>query len=148
MTAHDIDNMVSRFPEAQTSEIDEKAIPINRKKATKFGLNVFQGKVLFLNIILRVNFTREAKYVMPTRNNCQLPGLFKKFKIWIQRLYFFTSLIHWLVYVIHLSVGEKPSIFTSSSVNNCSLARYTEPIRQPIEKQTSTSLYMLILITV
>ena len=80
MTAHDIDNMVSRFPEAQTSEIDEKAIPINRKKATKFGLNVFQGKVLFLNIILRVNFTREAKYVMPTRNNCQLPGLFTNSK--------------------------------------------------------------------
>ena len=46
--------MASRFPEAQTSEIDEKAISINTKKTIKFGLSVFQGKVLFSNIILRV----------------------------------------------------------------------------------------------
>ena len=50
MTAHEIDNMVSRFPEtlskAQISEINEKSIPINTKKATKFGLDVFGGKVL------------------------------------------------------------------------------------------------------
>ena len=40
MTAHEIDNMASRFPEgfskAQISEINEKAILINTKKAMKF----------------------------------------------------------------------------------------------------------------
>ena len=45
MTAYEIDNMTSRFPEglseAQISEINEKAIPINTKKAAKFGLGVF-----------------------------------------------------------------------------------------------------------
>ena len=45
MTAHGSDNMASRFPkslsEAQISEINEKSIPINKKKATKFGLGVF-----------------------------------------------------------------------------------------------------------
>ena len=64
MTAHGSDNMASRFPkslnEAQISKINEIAIPINGKKATKVGLGVFQGKVLFLNI-LRLNFTREAE---------------------------------------------------------------------------------------
>ena len=69
MTAHEFDNMASRFPEslskAQTSEINEKAIPINTKKATKFGLGVFQGKVLFLKI-LRLNFTKEAEIVTLT----------------------------------------------------------------------------------
>ena len=73
MTAHGSDNMASRFPEslseAQISEINEKAIPINKKKATIFGLGVFQGKVLFLNIIVRLNFTREAEVVTLTRNN-------------------------------------------------------------------------------
>ena len=63
MTAPEIVNMASRFPEAQTSEIHEKAIPINTKKATKFGLSIFKGKAVFLNIILRVNFTREAEIV-------------------------------------------------------------------------------------
>ena len=52
MTAHEIDNMVS--------EINEKDIAVNTKKATKFGSGVFQGTVLVLNIILRLNFTREA----------------------------------------------------------------------------------------
>ena len=70
MTAHGSEDMASRFPEslseAQISEINEKAIPINKKKATKFGLNVFQYKILPLNIILRVNFTREAEIVMLT----------------------------------------------------------------------------------
>ena len=51
MTAHEIDNMAYRFPESlsevQISEINEKGIPINTKKATKFSLGVFQGKVLF-----------------------------------------------------------------------------------------------------
>ena len=64
MTAHEIDNMVSRFPkilnEAHILEIYEKAITINTKKATKYGSGVFQGKVLFLNIVLRPNFTRET----------------------------------------------------------------------------------------
>ena len=76
MTAHGSDNMASRFPESfqsetQISEINEKAIPISEKKATKLGLGVSQGKVLFLKIILRLNFTREAKIVTQTRNNCQ-----------------------------------------------------------------------------
>ena len=81
MAAHEIDNMASRFPEslseAQILDINEKAI----SKVTKFVLGVFQGKVLFLNIILRLNFTREAEIVALTRNSCQLPSLFKNFKI-------------------------------------------------------------------
>ena len=67
MTAHKIDNMASRFPEslseAQISEINEKAIQIKTKKATKFNLGVFQDKVLFLDIILCLSFTREAEIV-------------------------------------------------------------------------------------
>ena len=99
MTAHEIDNMASRFPEAQTSEIGEKAIPISTKKAIKFGLSVFQGEVLFLKIILRVNFTREAKIVMLTRNNCQLPSLFTDFKIRYKNtkivIFYFTDSLVW-----------------------------------------------------
>ena len=60
MTAHEIDNMPSRFPqslsEAQLSEINDKAIPINAKKAPKCSLVVFQGKVLFFNIISTSQF--------------------------------------------------------------------------------------------
>ena len=52
MAAHEIENMASRFPEilreTQILEINEKTIPINTKKATKFGLGVFQGTILFL----------------------------------------------------------------------------------------------------
>ena len=85
MTAHGSDDKASRFPEslseAQISEINEKAIPINKKKVTKFGFSVFQYKILLLNIILSVNFTREAEIVTLTRNNCQLPSLFTDFKI-------------------------------------------------------------------
>ena len=85
MTAHGSDDMASRFPEslseAQISEINEKAIPINKKKATKFGFSVFQYKILLLNIILSVNFTREAEIVTLTRNNCQLRSWFTDFKI-------------------------------------------------------------------
>ena len=86
MTAHGSNHMAYGFPEI--SELNKKAIPINRKKATKFGLGVFQGKVLFLYIISRLNFTREAEIVTLTRNNCQLPSLFTTFKIRhkIQRL--------------------------------------------------------------
>ena len=80
MTAHEIDNRACRFPEglseAKISGINEKAIP----KVTKFVFGVFQGKVLFLNIILRLNFTRETEIVTLTRNNCQLRSLFKNFK--------------------------------------------------------------------
>ena len=145
MTAHGSDDMASRFPEslseAEISEINEKAIPINKKKATNFGFSVFQYKILLLSIILRVNFTREAEIVSLTRNNCQLPSLFTDFKIRYKNtkiviFYFTDSLV--LVYanvIIHLSVGEKPTIFTSphsrlgeypglftsTSVNNCSL---------------------------
>ena len=53
-TAHGSDDIASRFleslSEAQISEI-KKAIPINKKKATKFGFSVFQYKILLLNII-------------------------------------------------------------------------------------------------
>ena len=60
MTAHKIDNMASWFLEslsaAQILYINEKAI----QKATKTAFGVFQDKVLFWNIILRLNFTREA----------------------------------------------------------------------------------------
>ena len=85
MSAHEIDNMASRFPEslreAHISEINKKAIPINAKKGTKFGLGVFQGKVLFLNIITRLNFTIEGEIVTLIRNNCQLTNLLTNFKI-------------------------------------------------------------------
>ena len=71
MTAHGSDDMASPFPESLISEINDKAIPINKKEATKFGFSVFQYKTksLLLNIILRVNFTREAEIVTLTRNN-------------------------------------------------------------------------------
>ena len=59
MTEDEIYKVASRFSEslseAQISEINDKAIPTNTKKATKFGLGVFQDKVLFLNIILRIS---------------------------------------------------------------------------------------------
>ena len=63
MTAHEIANMASWLPEglseAQISEINEEAIPINTKKATKFSLDVFQGRVLFLKFVVRLNFTKK-----------------------------------------------------------------------------------------
>ena len=83
MTKHGSDNIASRFPEslseAQISEFNKKDIPINKKKATKFGLGV--SKVRFYNIIPRLNFTREAEIVTLTQNNCQLPSLFTNIKI-------------------------------------------------------------------
>ena len=87
MTAQEICFMAFRFPESLSEaklkfqKLMRKAIPINTKKAMKFGLGVFQGKVLFLNIILRLHFIREAEIVTLTRNNCQLPSLFTNFKI-------------------------------------------------------------------
>ena len=93
-------------------------------KATKFGFSVSQYKILLLNIILRVNFTREAEIVTLTRNNCQFMSLFTDFKIRYKNtkivIFYFTDLAYANV-IIHLSAGEKPSIFTSTSVNNCSL---------------------------
>ena len=103
ITAHEIDNMAYWFQKslskAQISKINEKAISDQYNRATKFGLGVFQGKVLFLNIILGLDFTKEAEIVTQTRNNCQLLTSFKM-RHKIQRLYYFTSLIHWLVYVL------------------------------------------------
>ena len=67
MTAQKIRFMAFRFPESLSEaklkfqKLMRKAIPINTKKAMKFGLGVFQGKVLFLNIILRLHFIREAE---------------------------------------------------------------------------------------
>ena len=43
ITAHEIDNMASWFPESLG-----EAIPINTKKTTKFGLDVFQDKGFIL----------------------------------------------------------------------------------------------------
>ena len=109
MTAHGSDNMASRFPEsfqseAQILEINEKAISINKKKATEFGLGVFQGKVLFLNIIPRLNFTREAEIVTLTRNSCQLPSLFTDFKIRHKNtktvIFYFTDSLVWYMYIL------------------------------------------------
>ena len=106
MTAHGSDDIVSQFPEslseAKISEINEKAVPINKKKATKFGFSVFQYKILLLNIILRVNFTREAEIVTLTRNNCQLPSLFTDFKIQYKNtkiviFYFADSLVWYML---------------------------------------------------
>ena len=51
------------------------------KKGTKFGFSAFQYKILLLNIIQHVNFTREAEIVTLARNNCQLPSLFTDLKI-------------------------------------------------------------------
>ena len=51
MTAHEMDNMASRFPEslseAQILEKTEKIITIKANKGTKFGWGVFQVKVYF-----------------------------------------------------------------------------------------------------
>ena len=73
--------MGSRFSESLSLEINEKAIPINKKKGKKLGLDVFQDKVLLFNITVRLNFTEEAEIVTLTRNNCQLTNLFINFKI-------------------------------------------------------------------
>ena len=103
MTAHGSEDMAFQFPEslreAQISEINEKAITIDTRKATKFGFSVFQYKILLLNIILRVNFTREAEIVTLTRNNCQLPSLFTDFKIRYKNtkivIFYFTDSMVW-----------------------------------------------------
>ena len=100
MTARKIANMASLLPEGSfPSEINEKVIPINTKKVTKFSSDVFQGRVIFLNFVLCLNFTREAELVMLTRNSCQLLSLFTNFKIRHKntKLVTFSSLIHWLV---------------------------------------------------
>ena len=68
--------------------VNKKATPINTKKTTELGFGVFQGKVLLLNIVLRLNFTREAEIVTLIQNNCQLPSCLRisKYSIKIQRL--------------------------------------------------------------
>ena len=82
-----------------------------------FDFSAFQNKILLLNIILRVNFTREAEIVTLTRNNCQLPSLFTDFKIWYKNTkivnFYFTDSLVWYMLMFHLGAGEKPSIFTS-----------------------------------
>ena len=47
MTAHGSDDMASGFPKSLSEEINENAIPINKKKATKFGFSVFQYKIYY-----------------------------------------------------------------------------------------------------
>ena len=56
------------WSEAQISEINEKAIPINTKNATKFGLGVFQGNILFLSIVHKSSKQNYCNAI--TRNNC------------------------------------------------------------------------------
>ena len=106
MTAHGSDNMASRFPdglsEAQISELNKKVIPINKKKAKKFGLGVFQGKVLFLNIIPRLNFIRKAEIIALTRNNMSTSEFVYKFKkrhkmTKIANFYFTDSLVWYML---------------------------------------------------
>ena len=79
MTAHEIDNITSLFPEslseAQISEINKQSHPNQHKESDENLVVVFQGKVLFLDI-LRLTFTREAEIVTLTRNDCQLTSEF------------------------------------------------------------------------
>ena len=107
MTAHEIDNMVSRFPEslseAQVSEIMRKP-PQLIQRLLDFSLSN----------ILRLNFKREAVY--------QLPSLFTNFKIQHKKYKDYNLILHWITgwyMLMCLSAGEKPSIFTSTSGNNC-----------------------------
>ena len=72
MTAHEIDNMASWFPESLS-----KVIPMRKpsqSKQTKQRNLVWmfsKEKFLFLNIILRLNFTREAKIVTLTNERAR-----------------------------------------------------------------------------
>ena len=70
-----------------------------KKKATKFGFSVFQYKILLLNIILCVNFTREAEIVTLTQNKSQLLSLFTDFKIRYKNTkivtFYFTDSLLW-----------------------------------------------------
>ena len=61
MTAHEMDNMASRFLEARTSEIDDKVIPINTKKATTFSLSVFQGKTFIFERYSTCKFHKRSR---------------------------------------------------------------------------------------
>ena len=118
MTAQGSDDMASRFPEslseAQISEINKKAIPINKKKAAKFGFSVFKYKILLLNIILRVNFTREAEIIKLTRNNCQLPSLFTDFKIRYKNTkivnFYFTNSLVWCILMQENMRGQRGTL--------------------------------------
>ena len=42
MTAHEIDNMASRFPKSLSEEINEKVISINTNKATKGAFIIYE----------------------------------------------------------------------------------------------------------
>ena len=78
MAAHGSDNTASRFPESLSEA------QISGGKMRKPSQSIKRKRrilVLFLNIILRLNFTREAEIVTIARNNCQLPSLFTNFKI-------------------------------------------------------------------
>ena len=90
MTANEIDNTASLFPESLSFRNNKKAIPTlkYKLKATEFGLGVFQGKVIFLNIVLCLNFTRKAEIVTLTQSICQLPSCLRisKYGIKIQTL--------------------------------------------------------------
>ena len=85
------------------------------KKATKFGLGFFQGKILFLNIILRLNFTRSWNCNANTKQFCLR---ISKCGIKIQRL----PVIFYFTHSLHPRLGEYPGLFTSTSVNNCSIS--------------------------
>ena len=81
---------------------------------TKFGLGVIQGKVLFSNIILRLNFTRDAEIVTLTGNN------FGGGERWVQ-----DSLIH------VISTPNPPIwIFLESNPN-------PQRVRQKMNKKTA-----------
>ena len=66
MTVHELDNIASWFVESLSEAPISEMNVINTKKATKLGLGIFQGEVLFLDIILCHNFTREAENVTLT----------------------------------------------------------------------------------
>ena len=61
INAHKTENMASWFLEslskAQISELNEIAIPINTKKA----MGVFQGELLFLNIVRYMSISQEKQ---------------------------------------------------------------------------------------
>ena len=60
----------SRFAtvsEEEIVEIEEKAIPENTKKATKFGIKVFQGKN---TIFSQTNTVKMMKYSVSKLNLC------------------------------------------------------------------------------
>ena len=90
-------------------------------KAIKFGFSVFQYKIFLLNIILSVNFTREAEIVTLTRNNWQLPSLFTDFKIRYKNtkivIFYFTDSLVW--YLLIVNYPEVRMYFWNSKLAYC-----------------------------